>query len=537
MTVKKSLAELLSSFARRIDNRNEQDGIRGYLRILKDLTGTDIIYVAQVSGQQASVQVGLNGDENFDELVYDLKDTPCDIASAGRVCTHSPDVQEKFPKDELLVEMNINGYMGVPLFNLGGTIDGIIVGLNHHKNPYTDDDILLYQMVSQLIQVEYRNLLESKLSPQQFESINLNNISNLGQFFYSVLENLPGNISVINKNDTFVYINKSYADFIGLSPSEIIGKNITELFPPEILPEHRSTDQIVLDIGEKYSYPHEVKTPGYPHMYFNVTKFPFKDQSGDIFAIGMISIDVTDNKIAKRKLREEKLKNIQSSKLATVGEMTAGMTHELGNPLTIIQGLTEKLSIVVNREFDVEDIQKDIAKIQSASERMGRLISSLRVFSRDDSKSNFEKINLKEMIDITLDLVTHRFEKDGIQFSAPIIDGDYKVNAQTVLLSQVLVNLLINSVDAISELKEKWIKIEFSEDANKYNLRIIDSGSGIPEDTVEKMFNSFYTTKELGRGTGLGLSLCLEIIEQHQAELLYELYNGNTSFLIKLPKA
>lgn len=134
--MKQSLAELLSKFAGRIDDLQEQDGIRGYLKILKDLTDTDIIYVAKVIGRQASIVIGINEEENFDNFQYDLKNTPCDLASMGNICLFTDTVQEKFPNDKLLVEMDINGYMGIPLFGLDGSILGILVGLNHHKVPY-----------------------------------------------------------------------------------------------------------------------------------------------------------------------------------------------------------------------------------------------------------------------------------------------------------------------------------------------------------------------------------------------------------------
>ncbi len=537
MPNKRSLAELLSSFARRIDDRNEQDGIRGYLKILKELTNTDIIFVARLKGRSASVVVGLDGDDNFEDFVYELEGTPCDIAAAGNCVQHAPDVQDKFPHDELLTEMNIHGYIGLPLLDLSGNVHGIIVGLNHHKEEKSKDHNLLYRMVSQLIQVEFRNLVEVDKEFIAFDNIDVKNVPNMGRFFYSVLENLPGNISVISTKNVFVYVNEGYADFFNLKPNDLIGKNIKEIFPKAMYEISINTDKEIIDSKKSSNFDYRSPLSDGGVFYSNVTKFPFINSDGEVYAVGMMSFDISESVKNRKELREEKLKNIQATKLATVGEMAASLTHELANPLTIIQGLSEKVSILVDRNVEKETVQVDLDKIKSATTRMGKLINSLRTFSRDDSKEKFEKTPLKDILDVTVDLISHRFDKENVQFDSNVVLNDVFVNAQTVLISQVLINLFMNSLDAIYENDDKWIKLIIEDLGQDLIIRIVDSGCGIEDEVVMNMFNSFYTTKEIGRGTGLGLSLCKEIVEQHNAELVYELYNGNTSFLIKIPKA
>lgn len=251
----------------------------------------------------------------------------------------------------------------------------------------------------------------------------------------------------------------------------------------------------------------------------------------------MVALDITEVVNNRLKLREEKLKNIQSSKLATVGEMAAGLTYELGNPLTIIQGMTNKIDLLLDRGADKEELKLDVSKVRNASERMGKLIHSLRSFSRDDSKTKLKKTSVKEIIDTTLNLIVYRLDQEGIDFKISEIKDEYQINAQMVFVSQVLVNLFLNSVDAISELDEKWIHLDISDDEENIFIRISDSGSGIAGNIVKQIFQAFYTTKEVGKGTGLGLSLCKEIMSQHNAKLTYETYNGHTSFLLQIPKA
>ena len=533
--MKKSLPELLASFARKLGDRREQDGIRGYLRSLKELANIDILYVAKVNAREASVVVGLNGEENFDEFVYSLESTPCDIASTGSVCIYSPDVQEHFPEDVLLVEMDIHGYIGVPLFDINGAVSGIIVGLNHHKEPISKDDSLLFQMVTQLIQVDFRNLMVATQRLDSFKNVNVLSSGDWGKFFYTVLEHLPGNISVVTSDDTLAYVNKGYAEFMGVSTKEIIGRNINDILPEVVMEEYRLTDNQVIQNKKSVNYQHEVVAQGYPKKYFNVTKFPFINSQNEVYAIGMMSIDITEKVENDQELFEEKIKNIQNSKLATVGEMTASITHEIGNPITIVQGVADKISMLIEGDFDVANLKKDIGKIKNASERMSKLVKSLRIFSRDEGQAEFKDLNLLEVIDVTVNLTSHRIETEQIQFTKSVCCDNIIINAQTVLLSQVIVNLLLNAADAISDLDDKWIKLLVNKDEDHVFIRVVDSGNGIDEETANKIFDSFFTTKPAGKGTGLGLSLCKEITQQHNGSLEYELHEGHTSFKLTLP--
>lgn len=532
----KTLSQLLAQLASRIDSHNQEDGARGYLRILKEITGTDIIYAAKLHAQKAHVVVGLNGDENFDEFVYDLEKTPCDIASSGSACKFSPDVQQRFPEDLLLQDMNINGYIGLPLLDINGGTIGILVGLNHHKNIISKDDEILYQMVSQLIQIEFRKLLEDQEELNSFSEIEVSAQGDWSRFFYTVLENLPGNVAVIGKDEKFVYVNKAYASFMNLNPSDLVGKTITEIFPADIIDNYRKSDEIVYKSKKKYEYSYEVTHPEYPNHFFDVTKFPFINSQHEVYAIGMMSLDVTEKVKNEQKLVDEKIKNIQKSKLATVGEMTSSISHELGNPLTIIQGISEKIRLMQQRDLPLTNLSDDLEKIIKASQRMASLVNSLRMFSRDEAEKNFEQFKLTEILNISKDLTSHRMDLDQISYEVSDFDQSITINTQFVLLSQVIVNLILNAADAIANLDQRWIKVDIVDDAKNVSIRVIDSGKGLDSKIASEIFKPFYTTKELEKGTGLGLSLSKEIAEKHNGTLDYELFEGNTSFKLVIPK-
>jgi C4-dicarboxylate-specific signal transduction histidine kinase len=128
-----------------------------------------------------------------------------------------------------------------------------------------------------------------------------------------------------------------------------------------------------------------------------------------------------------------------------------------------------------------------------------------------------------------------RVRSSSVQLILSPVDPELKVSCRKVQLSQVIINLICNSVDAVKDLSESWIKINVLPMTEKVQIQVIDSGNGIEPSVLKKLFQPFHTTKEAGKGTGLGLSISKNIVESHQGELRYQLNNGNTSFVMELP--
>ncbi|MEK6555898.1 MAG: ATP-binding protein, partial [Bdellovibrionota bacterium] len=174
-------------------------------------------------------------------------------------------------------------------------------------------------------------------------------------------------------------------------------------------------------------------------------------------------------------------------------------------------------------------------KIEKTTLNIGRIINGLRTFSRDGSRDGFAPSSIKEIIEGTLGLCGEKIKKSGVDVQYSLPDGDLIFNCRATQVSQVLLNLIQNSFDAVESLPEKWIKVEAKKVDENLILKVTDSGKGLSEEAQQKMFQPFFTTKDVGRGTGLGLSISKGLIESHAGTITLDNQAPNPSCIIKIP--
>lgn len=264
------------------------------------------------------------------------------------------------------------------------------------------------------------------------------------------------------------------------------------------------------------------------------------DLSATSRKLQVLNMDL-ENKVIERTrlLDEERARSMQSAKLASLGEMAGGIAHEINNPLAIISSVIQFLKKSIDRKKLTDEILiESITTIEATVLRTSKIIKGLRTVSH--SSENFEKspTMIKDILDDVLGLCTEKFKNHGVRIEIPSIGSysDKLIECDRVQLSQVLINLLGNSFDAIYESDEKWVRIELNEDSNFEIIKISDSGPGIPEEIVQKIFNPFFTSKEVGKGTGLGLSISRSIMTKHKGSIEIDTSSLNTCFILKLPK-
>lgn len=230
---------------------------------------------------------------------------------------------------------------------------------------------------------------------------------------------------------------------------------------------------------------------------------------------------------------------VASAKMSALGQMAGGMAHEINTPLAVIAMRVEQLEELVNEgQCQPEDIRNTLNIIRLTTERIVKIVSGLRVFARDGSSLLSQRVLILPLIEETLSFCKERFQHHGVELIVVnnSVDSELSVECRSVEISQVLINLLNNSFDAIEHLAEKWVKIEAKEQTDSIEISITDSGAGIPLDIQKQLMQPFFTTKEVGKGTGLGLSISRGIIQSHRGKLYIDSSSLNTRFVISLPK-
>ena len=246
--------------------------------------------------------------------------------------------------------------------------------------------------------------------------------------------------------------------------------------------------------------------------------------------------DITTEKVVQQAL-------FQSAKMTSLGEMAGGVAHEINTPLAIILTATHQLEAQLNvqlniqpntQPIDVEKMLYKVKKIESTTQRISQIVRGLSIFSRNAVDDPWSFSSLNQIISDTVSLCNEKFKNSGIHIHI-YLPEDVLVNCIPTQISQVILNLLNNSYDAIIDRSEKWVKVEFEQHSGKAQIRISDSGFGIPSDIISKLMQPFFTTKQVGKGTGLGLSISKGIAESFYGRLYYERHLGHTSFVLELP--
>lgn len=249
-----------------------------------------------------------------------------------------------------------------------------------------------------------------------------------------------------------------------------------------------------------------------------------------------ISMKVQNENLEK--IIEEKVQdNLRTAELASLGEMAAGIAHEINNPLTIIVSTNRvMLRQLENDRFDRDNFIELLKDVDTTVARIAKIVTGLRNISRKAMDGDIDECTFDDVFTDVLEVAESKFKSKGIEIrkSYPQEQALKKFKANRIQLSQVLVNLLNNSCDAIIESSgDPWVDLRIFVEKNKIRLKVIDSGNGIPLKVREKMFNPFFTTKEIGKGTGIGLSMSKSMVEKMGGNFYYDENSKNTCFVIE----
>ncbi len=261
----------------------------------------------------------------------------------------------------------------------------------------------------------------------------------------------------------------------------------------------------------------------------------FHFHSANLVVFALIGISVYNNFLYKREVARLTKDLIEQSKMAALGEMAGGISHEINNPLAIIKGAIEHLKRVPPSAAD------DVAKFDNLTDKISRMVlritkitNGLKEFSQDNTDQNLEMHDLNDIIDDGIRLCMRKFKDSEVDITFHPTDTSLCLCKKNQI-TQIILNLCTNSVEATISKLAPQITITLSREKDYYIISIVDNGVGIAENQASKIMEPFFTTKEVGHGLGLGLSAAHGFAKVHGGELHHEPMKELTRFNLKLP--
>ena len=292
-----------------------------------------------------------------------------------------------------------------------------------------------------------------------------------------------------------------------------------------------ATRESAIDMSRFY-WTGRIRTKNGAVKWVQIASLPQPLAHGGVLWHGVI-MDVTREKELEDALNHERAKAIQTARLASLGEVSAGLAHEINNPLGIIAGTVDNLPLFFGNQ---EKIDARIKTIKRSIERIAKIVNGLKKFSRRTDADTFQNKNFADLISESLILTQSRAVADGVQISFEH-DGPGPINCHEIEIEQVIVNLLNNAIDAVKDLPDRWVKLVMREEKDTVLLRVTDAGGGIKPFVRERLFQPFFTTKPVGEGTGLGLSISRGIVAAHGGRIEVPTEAPHTCFEVLLPRA
>jgi len=361
---------------------------------------------------------------------------------------------------------------------------------------------------------------------------------------------------VLDTDQKITLINEKGCEILGCVQKDIIGKNWFESFVPEkIRDEAKATFRELMsgNVESVEYYENSVLTVNGDEKIIAWHNAVLRDQEGKIIGTLSSGDDITEHieEQARRQVEQEferqRILGMRSDRLRSLGEMAAGIAHELNQPLQGVRGLAEHLMISIDRGWELteEKIRERANLVVQQADRMTHIIDHIRVFARESGKPETRSVQVNNVIKSSIGLLGAQFRSRGLQLESHLEEDLPMISANPFSLEEVIINLLINARDATeenlnsgSQTNPRVILDTFLKevDSKKYvKIRVADNGVGIPEDILDKVFDPFFTTKGPDKGTGLGLSISKSIIEQFGGTIDIQSTDGEgTTVIISL---
>lgn len=385
------------------------------------------------------------------------------------------------------------------------------------------------------------NLMSMGINVKRIDLITL--LEDKNRFIDQVTQTVPVIIYVLNlKSQVIDYVNEQFKTVLGyeLDQRALLGTNWKDVVHPEDVSRlgaiHFNSKR---ESQEPWTIEYRIKHVAGNWVWIHERGTVFRrDGDGNPTHLLCTLEDQSREKKLEEAREQDRLKMIIASKMSTLGEMAGGVAHEINNPLLIISGLGEQLEAQTELPNGPsrEQIKKTSERIRNMVMRIAAIVRGLRAFARDGSADPFVSVKINDILQDVRELCMARFEASHIELVLPRVSEQWVLEARGVQIGQVLLNLLNNSFDAVTQIQSKRrVEVSVKDLDDHFEFRVSDTGPAISLEVQEKMMQPFFTTKEVGKGTGLGLSISDGLVRSHQGKLILESASP-TTFLIVLPK-
>ncbi len=341
----------------------------------------------------------------------------------------------------------------------------------------------------------------------------------------AILDGITDVMAVISPGGRITSVNHVFSEVFGNDPPE--GRFCFEVFRGSDRPCHPCPARAARDTNRVCRQEHIFSVAGVKR-HFEITASPLRDPQGRPCHILLLKRDVTVE-------RDYQAKFHQAEKMATVGILAAGVAHEINNPLTAINGFAQALKrrLPGIEGFLPEDFKDDLKEylgiILDECARCQEIVQGLLTFSRQSSGS-LTSLDVNGLVRETARLLRHRlkeFPADTLRLD--LSDPPAPLQGNPSQIKQLILNLLLNALDAVEEHRGTVTVRTYCDPSAAFCLEVADTGCGITEDNLGKIFDPFFSTKPVGRGSGIGLSTCYNIARSHGAEIQVESREGEGS--------
>ncbi|MGW8248699.1 MAG: hybrid sensor histidine kinase/response regulator [Acidiferrobacterales bacterium] len=468
-------------------------------------------------------------DDNFSFL---LTGTPSEYVFDRGLTVFNEDVQQQFPADRLLVNLDVQSYAGMPLFDSSGSPIGLLVVMDSRP---MEDNLLARSVLS-----DFALRAGTELDRLQFEE-------KLSQAA-AVFESSDEGIMVTDIGNSIVAINDAFTRITGYTEQEVIGRNPRILRSDREPGSHYKTMWHAIDTLGKWQGDVWNRRKDGSEFPCRLRITTVRDDFGRIINYVGVFSDTSRALAAEKKQRDLELQLIQAQKMEALGQLTGGIAHDFNNILASILGYTD-LARGMKPPLDVDKLHDYLEQVYRAGERARDLIAQMLTFSRRSTSSEMSPVPLVPVIkeaskmlrpmlskSISLDVINH-------------VNSEQSVNSDPVQLHQLIVNLCVNARDAVGDKGKIEIDIDklsvsdetcdschqpFSGEYLRIGVR--DDGAGMDPEVISQIFEPFFTTKDVGKGTGMGLSTVHGIVHNHDGHIRVHSRPGKgTEFDIFLP--